>query len=343
MASEDGPQTGAVTLFEAVAETPWRFGLLSLLRRIECNHPQLPGLGHSARPSDDPVRLSQEPYNAFASSTLTALRQDKGSLAPRVVQTFFGAFGPDGPLPSHLTEVARDRERQHRDPTFARFVDLFHHRLISLFYRAWAQAQPTVQFDRPETDRFATYVASLLGLGAESLRHADDMPFEAKLSFSGHLGSLPRLCAGLEALISEYFQVKARVTEFIAHSLRIPKQDHLLLGRERKSGRLGLNSVLGERVTQRQDKFRITLGPMGLEEYTAFLPSGKSFKALVAAVRNYVGMEMLWEVEPVLKRDEKPVTCLGKSGRLGWTSWLESGETEEDARDLLLQVRNYVH
>ena len=343
MASEDGPQTGAVTLFESVSEAPWRFGLLSLCRRIECAHPDLPGLGNSARPSDDPVRLSQEPYNEFASATLTALRHDTGRLAPRLVQTFFGVFGPDGPLPSHLTEVARDRERQQRDPTIARFVDLFHHRLISLFYRAWAQAQPTVQFDRPESDRFSAYVASLIGHSAESLHDADAMPHEAKLSFAGHFGSLTRHCAGLESLVSEYFRVDARVSEFIAHSLRIPKQDHLLLGRDRKSGCLGMNAVLGERVTQRQDKFRITLGPLGLEEYTTFLPTGKSFGAFVAAVQNYVGMELLWELQPVLKREEKPVTCLGKSGALGWTSWLDSGDTGGDCQDLLLQVRNYVH
>src|SRR6478609_2460492 len=73
---------------------------------------------------------------------------------PRLYVTFGGMFGPQGPLPLHLTEYARDRIINSADPTFARFLDIFHHRMLSLVYRAWADAQPTVQFDRPESDRF---------------------------------------------------------------------------------------------------------------------------------------------------------------------------------------------
>lgn len=343
MASENGPPSDRLALLDSVSREPWRYGLLSLIRRLDCMDAGAPGTGQSVKPAQDPVRFSQEPFNEFAPATITGVVTDKTSETPRLVQTFFGLFGPDGPLPTHLTEVARDRARQHGDPTFARFADAFHHRLISLFYRAWAQAQPTVQFDRPERDRFSGYVAALVGLRPDILRDADDMYFTAKLSFSGHLGNLPRNRLGLEALISEYFQVPAAVHEFIAHWLRIPRRNHLLLGRAGHGGELGLNTVIGERVRQRQDKFRVTLGPLGLEDYTAFLPSGKSFKSLVAAVRNYMGMDLLWEVNLVLRRDEKPVTCLGKSGALGWTSWLESKHADADVDDLLLQVQNYAH
>jgi len=342
MASKDGKTSDRLALLDSVAAEPWRYGLLSLIRRLDSLNPDAPGTGRSVKPAQDAIRFSQDPFNEFAPSTLTGLVTDEEGRPPRLVQTFFGLFGPDGPLPNHLTEVARDRARQHADPTIARFADLFHHRLISLYYRAWAQAQPTVQFDRPTQDQFAGYVAALVGLRPASLRDADNMEFTAKLSFSGHLGSLPRNRTGLESLLSEYFQIPVQVHEFIAHWLRIPRRDHLLLGRKGGSGCLGQDTVIGERVWQRQDKIRVVLGPLSLDDYTAYLPTGKSFKALVSAVRNSIGMELLWEVNLVLRREEKPVTCLGKSGALGWTSWLQSERADKDVADLLLQVQNYV-
>ncbi len=80
---------------------------------------------------------------------------------PRLQVRLFGLLGPNGPLPLHITEYARERLRHANDPTLSRFLDLFHHRFLTLFYRAWAQAQPHVNRDRPRDDRFAVYVGSL--------------------------------------------------------------------------------------------------------------------------------------------------------------------------------------
>jgi type VI secretion system protein ImpH len=123
--------------------------------------------------------------------------------------------------------------------------------------------------------------------------------------------------------------------------LTIPKRDRLKLGINPGLGRLGSDAVLGEKVWQRQDKFQICLGPMSLDEYESILPSGKNFKSMVAAVRNYLGLELLWETRLLLKGSEKPVTCLGKQGALGWTSWLQSEKVSEEVGDLVLQASSY--
>jgi type VI secretion system protein ImpH len=241
-----------------------------------------------------------------------------------------------------LTEYARDRSRHHHDHTLAAFADMFHHRVVSLFYAAWAQSQPVVQYDRPDEDRFAMYVGSLFGLGSPSLRGLDAMHHVSKLGFAGHLSSLPRHVSGLVSLTKGYFNVPTQVVEFIAHWMKIPKDDLVRLDEGGMNGHLGYDTIIGERVWQRQDKFQLRLGPLSLDMYESFLPTGKSFDALVSAVRSYVGIEYLWEVNLVLKKEEKPVTCLGKSGALGWTSWLESEQQVDHVDDLLLQVDNYV-
>lgn len=343
MAGKSRTKTSAVTFFAEVSEKPYRYGFYQTVRRINCFYDNMPTTGNAYKPSDDPVRFSQEPYTFFAPATLGGLEIDSSSPYPKLSQRFLGLFGPNGALPLHLTEYARDRSRHHHDDSFASFVDMFHHRVVSLFYAAWAQSQPVVQFDRPGDDRFAMYVGSLMGLGLPSLRDADAMTHISKLGFAGHLSSLPRHVSGLISMIKGYFNVSTEVREYVAHWMKIPANDRVELGDGNMNGCLGSDTIIGERVWQRQDKFQVRLGPLDLERYESFLPTGKSFNALVSVVRNYVGIEYLWEVNLILKKEEKPVTCLGVSGALGWTSWLEAERQTDHVDDLLLQVENYVN
>lgn len=343
MASEDRSATAALSFLTEVSEKPYQYGFFQTVRRINCYYQDKPMTGQALRPHDDPVRFIQEPYTSFAPSTIAGLEVDGSSRYPKLSQRFIGLFGPNGPLPLHVTEYARDRSRHHRDKSLSGFVDMFHHRIVSLFYGAWAQAQPVVQFDRPEKDRFAMYVGSMFGLGPPVLRDADAMHHFSKLSFAGHLSSMPRHVDGLLSLIQGYFDVPTQVRQFVAHWMKIPAHDRLQLGNMNMGGHLGRDTIIGERVWQRQDKFQIRLGPLGLDRYESFLPSGKSFKSLVAVVRNYIGIEYLWEINLILKKEEKPVTCLGVSGALGWTSWIESEHQLDHVEDLLIQTENYEH
>ncbi|OYU89442.1 MAG: type VI secretion protein, partial [Burkholderiales bacterium PBB5] len=143
MAQPPTPDDRLATLMAALASEPWRFDFFQALRQIDARQPQRPRLGTARRPADEAVRLGQTPAMSFAPATLHGLRQPEGGGVPRIDVRFFGLFGPNGPLPLHLTEYARERQLHHGDETLARFADLFHHRLLLLFYRAWAQAQPT--------------------------------------------------------------------------------------------------------------------------------------------------------------------------------------------------------
>ncbi len=140
-------------------------------------------------------------------------------------------FGPSGALPLHMTEYARDRARNLGDMTLVRFVDLFHHRMLSLYYRAWAAAQPTVSFDRPSADRFSVNVASLFGLGMTTLRDRDGMPDLAKLHFSGRLALQTRNAEGLREIIADYFKLPVEIEQFLPDWVRLPRQSLCLLRR----------------------------------------------------------------------------------------------------------------
>ncbi|MCO6456062.1 MAG: type VI secretion system baseplate subunit TssG [Pirellulaceae bacterium] len=343
MASEDRPETPAVApvveqLLEDLERDPYRFSFFQALRYLEAAYPDKPRVGCSLRPSDDPVRIGQEPSLAFAPSTLSAFRRDADGRPPRLEVNFLGMFGPNGPLPLHLTEYARQRLRTVHDPTFARFLDIFHHRMLGFFYRAWAAAEPVVQHDRPETDRFACYVGSLCGLGTPGLRRRDRMPDLVKLHFAGHLVCQTRYAQGLRDVVAEFFQVPGEIREFVGQWLELPNDYLLRLGESPSTGRLGISTTIGARVWDCQQKFRIVLGPIDFSQFQRLLPGGDSLKKLADIVRNYTGDQLGWDLQLILKKEEVPQLRLGYVGSLGWSSWLTSQTPTADVDDLILET-----
>lgn len=331
MASENRTATDAVTLLKEVEERPYRFGFRNLLRRIECLFSDKPRLGESRRPVDDPIRLTQSPSMAFAPSELAALKFGKGDGPPWLEGYGFGLYGPNGPLPLHLTEYARDRLRNANDPTLLRFTGMFHHRMIALFYRAWANAQPTVNFDRPESDHYALYVGALIGLGSPALRNRDELPDLAKFSRAGQLSCQSRPADALRDLVRDFFGAQVEVQEFVGEWLVLPEESRLLLGSSLQTGTLGMTAAIGARCWQSQQKFRLVFGPLDYAQFARLLPGNRSLETLIALVRNFIGDELSWDVNLILNERDIPTLKLGETGRLGWTTWL-SGKTG-DASD----------
>lgn len=341
MAGPDRTTADAVDLLEALRQKPYAFHFFQALRRLECRYRAQPRLGKAIRLADDPVRLAQEPSLAFAPATLAAFNPGEDDQSPRLNQYFLGLFGPHGPLPVHLTEYARDRMRNHGDWTFARFADLFHHRMLGLFYRAWADAQPTVSFDRPETDRFNVYVGAQFGLGMPSLWNRDAAPDLGKFHYAGRLSCQTRNPEGLEAILADFFKLPVQVDTFVGHWLPLSEASQCRLGETPATGLLGMTAVIGERVWDCQHRFRIVIGPMKLAEFQRFLPGSDSLRRLVAWVRNYIGDELLWDVNLILRKEDVPPLQLGEGTRLGWTTWLISQPLAHDADDLKLDAVTY--
>jgi len=337
VAATNGRATTRLALFEALERAPWSFDFFQALRRIEGVFADRPRLGKALRPGDEPVRLSQEASMAFAPSTLSMFEEQVGGLPPRLEQRFFGLLGPNGPLPLHLTEYARDRQRNHGDHTLVRFLDVFHHRMALFFYRAWTEPRPTVQHDRPDEDRFAMYAGSLAGYGSPARRGRDAVDDHAKLFFLGHLARNAKNAEGLASILEGYFGLQVRVEQFVLGWLELPRDQRTVLGREQRPRiPLGNGLPIGERVRDVQSRFRIVVGPMDLDRLSDFLPGGRSLERLVYWVRNYVGFEFDWEVQLVLAPDEVPGIRLGREGHLGWTTWLGARRAATDADDLIL-------
>ncbi len=336
MAGKNRKAAHAVEVEQRLEREPYRFHPFQALRWLENRFLGKPRIGQSVRPSEDPVRLRQEASMVFAPAPLSSFRPGSEHKPAILTLLGFGLFGPNGPLPLHLTEYTRERAR-NGDTAISRFADIFHHRLISLFYRAWANSQPAVQFDRPQADRFARYVGSLAGLVFDSSVDGTAIPHHARLQYAGQFAIQSHPPGGLESILAEYVGVPVQIREFIGHWTGLPRSCMCRLGADRETGILGTNLTIGEKIWQCQDRFQIVMGPMNASDYQRLLPGSESLDRVVELVRNFSGDELQWDVRLVSKKEATDPVQLGGRTRLGLTTWLTSRPLDKDPDDLVVE------
>lgn len=324
-------------LAQALQDKPYTFDFFEAVRRLECAHGDLPRVGTSHRPQEDLVRFCQEVSLSFAPATVRAYHESAGERPPRMLVSFLGLLGTNGPLPLSMTEYVYNRLHNYGDRALAEFLDIFNHRMISLFYRAWARNQLCVSCDRGNDDWFAQYVGSLFGMGTEAFLDRDAVPDKAKLYYAGCLCWQGRNAEGLQAILQDDLGAPVEIQEFVGHWVELREHHRCRLGGSPGSAELGVTSVVGARFWECQQKFRIRLGPVTFGQYQRLLPGGESLARLTAWVRCYAGDELSWELQLILLKEEVPKTCLGRTGRLGWYSWLGTGPPAKDPDDLVLQ------
>ena len=324
------PVAPARALMQALAERPGDFELFAALRLLERAFADKPRLGRAGRAGDDPVRLGHAPSLAFAPRSIAAFRPGDDARPPKLDALVLGLFGPNGPLPLHLTEYAIDRRINSRDTTLAAFADIFHHRILSLFYRAWADAEPTVQADRPDDDRYRFHVGALIGL-ANAGAGDDPVAGMGARAHAGRMLSPSRNPEGLRCLLESAFGEPVQVIEFVAQWLPLPPDAWLRLGRGRDVAELGRTCVMGALVRGGQQRFRIRIGPLDHAAFSRLLPGGDTLRQLATLVRGYVGDEQAWDVQLVLRAGQVPTVRLGIGGRMGLDTWM--GRRSRDLAD----------
>ena len=322
-----------------MALRPYVFNFFQAVRRLEAEYSDWPRVGSSVRLEGDFLRFCQMPSLAFAPSSIESIEQVEGVI--RMSVNFLGMFGPNGPLPQHLTDFARDRLRNAHDPTLVRFIDVFHHRMLSFFYRAWAVNEKSVDFDRADDARYADYFGSFIGIGTESVQGRDSIPDWSKIHFAGRMSAQTRNAEGLEAMLADFFRIPTEIREFEGYWMKIPGENQCRLGTSPETGSLGINAVAGERKYEAQLKFRIRMGPMDLDDLRRMVPTGASFRRLKDWVLNYTNLEFYWDLQCVVKASAVPTISLGEGAMLGWTTWLKSKPFTSDPDDAIFDPETF--
>jgi type VI secretion system protein ImpH len=303
----------------AVAENPDQLDFLDLLRRLERTATHQPRIGASGAHDEDIAVLGQAPYVDFPVSNVGYFAMD-GKGRYHVHSRFLGMLGPHGALPLQQAYEAKHWENM-RDPSFARFLDVFNARFLQLFFRAWADARPAAQFDRPADDRFAAYVGSAVGIATPAFRNRSTVGDMAKLTVAGLLSPAIKSASRLRSLIAHLFNAHVEVEQFAGMWLPLERGDQSSIGN--LNAALGSTALLGASIYSLQDKFRIRITAKSLNDFQNFLPAGRHCDQLTDAVHFYLGDLLSYEVEIGLPERETRAAALGSFGRLGWTTWMK--------------------
>jgi type VI secretion system protein ImpH len=360
-----------LSLEERLYQEGFAFDFFQAIRVLERLEPKRRPIGLTGPPAAEVARLRAHLSLSFPPSALYDVERPTAVQAPPTMTvTFLGLTGPSGILPRHYTELLLRLDREAKGPekhALRHWLDLFNHRLMSLFYRAWEKYRFYIPYERgeyarAEPDAFTQCLFSLIGMGEPALRgrlriavrseqdlhsperiHArvDDL---ALLYYSGFLAHRPRCAVALEAMLLDYFQLPIGIEQFHGQWLGIDPADQTQLG---SVGQLGVNTVAGERVWDVQSKVRVRLGPLAYRDYESFLPDRlptserKAFFLLSHLVRLYVGLDMDFDVQLVLRAAEVPACRLEVNGglgpRLGWNTWLHCGSMPRDAEDTVFE------
>ena len=302
------------------------FQLVQLLERYY--RPSSP-VGGSGPAAGEVIRFRPESSLGFPACDVTQV--DVISENPdrfRITTTFFGLYGTTSPLPIFYSEQILWREQGGDNQAPRDFLDLFHHRALSLLYRTWLKYRYHLQFQPKGTDQVSQRLFALIGLGTQGLREENtDLCSVRLLRYAGILTQRPRSASALEGLLSDYFDgIPVRVEPCTGRWMTIKSQQRLTLGR--RNARLGEDCLLGERVFGRTGSFRVCLGPLDYEHFRRFFPGQNDFRHLQFLVRLFVGNGLAFDVELILSSTEVPPLRLRAGegqGRLGWSTWLPTG------------------
>ena len=248
----------------------------------------------------------------------TRVRDADGRNGFEMEVPFLGLYGPSSPLPAFVTEhvVARDRNAE----TLRDFLDLFNHRAIEILYGIWRKYRHAETWRPDASDPISGYVVALMGL--LGLRHAGGpLSIESLLPFSGALALAGGSATLVEALVSRQLGgVRARVEELVPRRAVVDDAQQGRLGRSNTT--LGEDWVLGARIPDRMGKFRLWLGPLGIEDYRDLLPGHPGRRRLARLIEATVGGELEYDVVLTVREEDVAPWRLGRPAALGRDAWL---------------------
>lgn len=323
-------------------DEPYKFDFFQAVRLLEKIYPESSAVGREVLPQKEVVRFRSRPTLNFSASQIHEIKETDDEISEQrkleMFVNFMGMIGMTGVLPIHYTELAMDRAR-YGDTSFWAFADIFTHRAVSLFFRAWEKYRFPAAYERGK-DNFTEYLFDFIGLGTQGLRGKLNLEDESLLPYGGLIIQKPHSAGALSQILSDHFGVSAKIEQFSGQWLTLDDESITRLGKF--NSKLGATTLVGTQVWDYQSKLRVVLGALSFAQFQAFLPNGTAHKPLKSIICLMVGKEFDFDVKLKLKAKDVPGTILTTRAKrkpmLGWTSFLKTKPFKKDDEQVVLQI-----
>lgn len=321
--------------------SPTEYRFYQAVRLMEAASDPSAAVGHFQEPEKEAARFRVKPSLAFPPSDVLAVDFDESP--PIMTTQVLALTGPNGALPLVYTDFLEERERS-KDHGPRDFLDIFHHRLLSLFYRSWLKYNLSCNRETGLPFDFSSYLASLIGIGSDRLRQRLEVDDQTLLYFTGLLALQTRSAVSLEHLLADYFGVPVEVEPMSGGWYRLSPDESCRLDEdEGESAALGFGAMVGTEYWDPNSRARIRLGPLPREKYEWFLPGATGHRELSALAEFFSRGEVDFEIQLVLARNYVPGCVLGEAGpgatQLGWTTWMKTRpDFDRDPDDTIVRL-----
>lgn len=330
-------------LNQELLDEPYRFEFFQAVRLLEKIFPERMPVGREAKIKPEIVRFRSRLTLNFPASEVHEFKEflDEFTDEQRLEMfvNFMGVIGVSGVLPVHYTELAMERMR-YGDTAMWSFLDIFTHRAVSLFFRAWEKYRFPVSYERGKDD-FTAFLFDFAGLGTRGMRGRMALDDESLLPYSGLIAQKPHSASALAQVLSDYFGINARIEQFFGQWLDLDPESVTNLGAN--NSHLGKSALIGTRVWEQQSKFRLVLGALTFKQFQGFLPNGTAHEPLKSIVKFMVSLELDFDVQLILQAKQVPSTILTtramRRPMLGWTSFLKTKPFKQDDDQVILKIQ----
>jgi type VI secretion system protein ImpH len=282
------------------------FPLVSLLERLTADAVRVGGDGP---PALEAIRFRHDPSLGFSAGDVSSasiirvpvdLENPLGATRPVVelVTTFLGLTGGTSPLPLYIAEeVLHEDERGVRRD----FLDIFHHRFVSILYRAVMRYSLAREHRANDRDLWVERVLAIAGMDPESFVPQSAIPRGKLLQLAPLVGRRGRgardLQAALRLLLADHLTPGARlvVDEFAGGWVPVHGDQQCTVGQ--RNNVLGEDAMLGGKVYDRSGRFQVAIGPLDARGRDAFSLGGEGLRLLREGVRLVVKESLDYDVE----------------------------------------------
>lgn len=343
---------------EELYREPHRFQFLAAMRLLEAMTPESASPAEGEDPRREGVSFRVRPQLLFSPGEIARIAKPQGPGQPiELDANFLGLAQTNGPLPYSFAEELIDRAFRH-DHAGGAFLDLFHHRLISILYRARKKYRPALTHRPPDHGRVGRTLKALAGLATRGLENRLALPDRSLLELSGLLLGSKRTLVGLERAITHHFRIQAEVLPFRGSFKRLEGHQTTRLGTQNSvlrgpSDPGADGAVLGDRVFIADAGFELRIGPLGDGELEGLLPGSRRFAALADLLQFYTDKRYDIAIRPQIAAGAPRRSRLASRGaeagqvsapgedsrpaRLGWNSWLLTRPTDKVDRQVVLR------
>lgn len=265
--------------------------LLSWLHRQNISHTQA---------FSQVLRFKNSLSMSFPASEIERLTLDDNEQVT-LIPAFMRFLGVAGTLPLHHSERIAAYRLSSKDAGVSAFLDIFSHRMLTLYYQAWEKYRLESTLQTQARDAQLPLLMALAGVQRDALPSSaepDAVTQDAAAWYAGLLRCRPVSAQAIGPALAEYCGVPVALQQFVGSWDYLEKNRRSLLG--------GVNFVLargatlGLRLWRHDRRVCLHIGPLDPAGLQRFLPRSAGAAALAKMLALFGVPDLQYEVRLIL-------------------------------------------